>query len=103
MKFLLSISAAVVMAGGAASMAGMALASSAVTTASVLPGYEVTGFPISPVQLQVMGAANVVEQQRTAGLTLNGMPASPHQIRVLTPHARQAAEAVIDGTAVITR
>jgi hypothetical protein len=84
-------------------MAGIAMASSAVTTASVLPGYEVSGLPISPVQMQIMGATNVVEQQRTAGLTLNGMPVSPHQIRVLTPHNRQAAEAVIGRTTVVTR
>jgi hypothetical protein len=95
MKFVLSISAAVALAGGAAAMAGAALASSAVSVAAALPGYEVAGFPISPVQMQLIGGANVEEQQRAAVLTLNGMPASPHQISVLTPRKRQSAEALI--------
>jgi hypothetical protein len=100
MKFVLSISAAVVLAGGAATMAGMALAGNAVTVATELPGFEVTGFPISPVQVQLVGAANVGERQRAAGLTWVGMPVSPHQIGVLTPRGRQAAEAE---SGVITR
>jgi hypothetical protein len=83
-------------------MAGMALAGSAVTVATALPGYEVTGLPISPLQMQVVGAANVVEQPHSPVLTLSGMPASPHQISVLVPRKRQAAEAVVPG-GVITR
>ncbi len=56
--------------------------------ATELPSYELTGFPISPHQVAVMGAVNVEEAPADASLTVAGMPASPHQIAVLTPHAQ---------------
>ena len=49
-----------------------------------LPTFEVTGFPISPHQVAVQGAAYVEEGSATPTLKLAGMPASPHQIAVLT-------------------
>ena len=66
MKLTLSIATAVIsIAGGTAAFA------------AELPTYELTGFPISPVQLQLLGAANVGERSPTGA-------ASPHQGRVLT-------------------
>jgi hypothetical protein len=50
-----------------------------------LPTFEVAGFPISPLQVAVLGAALVEEGSATPTLKLAGMPASPHQIAVLTP------------------
>ena len=67
MKWTLSIAAAVIsIAGGAAAFA------------AGLPTYERTGFPISPVQLQLLGPANVQERSPAPTVT-----ASPHQVNVL--------------------
>jgi hypothetical protein len=74
-------------AGAAALMMGVVGA-----TAAELPIYEVMGFPITPHQFAVVGAANVEEQSGTPTLTLGGMPASPHQVAVLTPHPRMAEQ-----------
>ena len=72
MRIMLSITVAtMVMAGGAGARA------------AELPSFDVAGFPISPVQVQLLGAANVEEQA-----PVDGMAASPHQIRVLTPRPR---------------
>ena len=49
-----------------------------------LPAFEVAGFPISPLQVAVLGAAHVEEGSATPTLKLAGMPASAHQIAVLT-------------------
>jgi hypothetical protein len=54
-------------------------------SAAELPTYEVMGFPITQHQLVAIGSANVRERSPTPALTLGGMPASPHQISVLTP------------------
>jgi len=62
-KLTLSIAAAVIsIAGGTAAFA------------AGLPSYERTGFPISPVQMQVLGPANVQERSPAATVV-----ASPHQ------------------------
>jgi hypothetical protein len=83
MKIVLSIAtAAMVIANGAGAMA------------AELPTFEVTGFPISPVQAQLVGAANVQEQSQVAALVPDGMPASPHQISVLTPRAKRTPAAI---------
>jgi hypothetical protein len=61
------------------------------------PAFEVTGFPISRVQVAVLGAAHVEETSATPQLTLAGMPASPNQIAILTPRPKQRiAEASAD-------
>jgi hypothetical protein len=57
-------------------------------TAAELPTYEVNGLSITSHQLAVVGPANAEEEAPTPGLTLAGMPASPHQIAVLTPRRR---------------
>ena len=46
--------------------------------AAELPTYEANGFPVSPLQVRVLGAGHV-EQQVTAPATV----ASVHQVRVL--------------------
>jgi hypothetical protein len=62
----LAIAAAISVAGGTAALA------------AELPTYEVTGFPISPVQLRVLGPANVQERS-----TMPTVMAAPHQADVL--------------------
>ena len=47
------------------------------------PQYEVTGFPISPLQMSVVRPGGIQEEPPVAGLTMDGMPASPHQIAVI--------------------
>jgi hypothetical protein len=49
-----------------------------------LPNYELMGFPITSHQVATMGSANVQERSPLPMLTLNGMPASPLQVAVLT-------------------
>jgi hypothetical protein len=83
MRFLSSIAGlAMIIAGGTGSMA------------AELPGFEVTGFPISPVQAQLLGAANV-QEQAPEGVVVDGAPASPHQVGVLTPRPRQTADVAV--------
>jgi hypothetical protein len=47
------------------------------------PQYEVTGFPISPLQMSVVRPGGIQEEAPAPGLTMDGMPASPHQITVI--------------------
>ena len=72
-KTYLSIAAAAVIsiAGGTAGFA------------AELPTYETRGLPISAVQVQVLGAANVREQS-----PVSTSAASPHQLSVLTPRTK---------------
>jgi hypothetical protein len=58
-------------------------------SAGELPQYEFVGFPVSPVQITVLGLDGVREQAPTPTLTLNGMPASPHQIAVIGPRTKR--------------
>jgi hypothetical protein len=73
---------------------GMLLQIAAEASAAELPCYELAGFPISPHQWSVVGAANSKEQSPSCSLTLAlaGMPASPHQLTVLTPRQRPTKE-----------
>jgi hypothetical protein len=83
MKIVLSIAtAAMIIAGGAGAMA------------AELPTFDVTGFPISPVQVQVLGAANVREQSTVAALTPDKL-ASPHR---MTPRTKRTAAATTPAT-----
>jgi hypothetical protein len=72
-KTYLSIAAAAVIsiAGGTAGFA------------AELPAYQAAGLPISAMQAQVLGVANVGEQQ-----PLPTSAASPHQLSVLTPRTK---------------
>ena len=61
--------------------------------AGELPTFELTGFPITRHQVAVMGAQDVQEQSVAPTLTFGSMPASPHQIAVLTPRRSMTAKA----------
>ena len=61
--------------------------------AEELPTFELTGFPITPHQVAVVGAIGVQEQAPIPTLTFGAMPASPHQIAVLTPRPSVTAKA----------
>ena len=56
--------------------------------AAALPSYEVMGFPITLHQISAVGSAHVKEQSPSPSLVMAGMPASPHQVAVLTPRPR---------------
>jgi hypothetical protein len=71
--------------------AGFVLAAGASAFAGALPSFEAKSLPISTVQVQVLGAADVQEQAATPALTAAGMPASPAQMAVLLPRAKQFA------------
>jgi hypothetical protein len=64
-----------------------------------LPQYEVMGFPISPLQMSVLKSRGIEEQLLTPMLTLQGMPASPHQIAVIGFRTKQHARAEIGSRA----
>ena len=78
-KITLSIAAAtaILIAGGTAGFA------------AELPTYEAAGLPISAMQVQVLGAANVREQSPVATST-----ATAHQLSVLTPRTKLTAATV---------
>jgi hypothetical protein len=61
--------------------------------AGELPTFEVSSFPATPLQVSVMGGANVQEQAATPTLVRDGMPASPLQLSVLTPRHKTVAAA----------
>jgi hypothetical protein len=62
---------------------------SGIALAQKFPVYELSGFPISPHQISVMGATvDLKEQSSGISLTMGGMSASPVQILVLTPRRR---------------
>jgi hypothetical protein len=76
-KIALSIAAAAILtAGGTAGFA------------AELPTYGANGFPISPVQVRVLGAANVQQQPAVATSTV-----TPVQLSVLTPRAKTTTAA----------
>jgi hypothetical protein len=60
--------------------------------AAELPAYQSMGFPITAVQMSVVGSRNVREVSSVPTLTAGGMPASPHQIAVLAAHKRIVGE-----------
>ncbi|HWZ36724.1 MAG TPA: hypothetical protein VNY08_00290 [Bradyrhizobium sp.] len=95
MRVVLTVAAvgSVVAGGVVAAAAGLVMASSAIAIAAELPSYEVKSFPISPAQIQMLGAADVGERAPATNLTRAGMPASPVQIAVLTPRRQIVANA----------
>jgi len=94
MKSLFLIATAAALMSGAAG-----------ATAAELPTYQAGGFPITPHQIAIMGAADVEQQSATAPLLLGDMPASPHQVAVLTPRTikvgqQAAAQPITVGASV---
>ena len=61
----------------------ISISSGRVGVAAELPNYETTGLPISAVQVQVLGAANVQQQSPVQTST-----ATPLQLSVLTPRTK---------------
>jgi hypothetical protein len=74
------------------------IAGTANAFAGELPNYEVKSFPISAMQVQVLGAAGVDEQSTTPAMIVAGMPASPAQMLVLSPRAKRFASANPDSS-----
>jgi hypothetical protein len=56
------------------------------------PAFERSGLPITQTQVAVLGSAGVRERSPTPTLMLYGMPASPHQVAVLSPRPRSVKE-----------
>jgi hypothetical protein len=65
----------------------LTIAGSTVAFAAELPTYETNGFPVSPLQVRVLGAAHV-EQQVAAPTTV----ASVHQTKLLSPRKLKTAD-----------
>ena len=80
-------------------VAGAMIASTASAFAGELPSYEANSFPISTVQVQVLGGAGVQEQSTAPAMVVAGMPASPAQISVLSPRVKRFASASSDNEA----
>ncbi|WP_028136710.1 hypothetical protein [Bradyrhizobium japonicum] len=64
----------------------LAIAGSSAAFAAELPTYETRGFPVSPLQVRVLGAVQA-EQQAAAPTAI----ASVHQANVLTPRKLKTA------------
>ncbi len=78
-----------ILAAAAILMLGMAGAS-----AGELPSYDFAGFPITPLQMSVLGqSGQVKERQAAPALMHDGMPASPSQIAVLSRRLNSAETA----------
>ena len=82
MWYRFSIAATALILGGAGAVA------------AELPAYEVMGLPITSHQLVAVNSGLVQERSTTPTRTLEGMPACPHQIAVLTPRPRKGEIAV---------
>ncbi len=74
--------------------AAISLAGASTALAAELPTYEAGALPISPVQVSVLGGAHGQEQAQVASNA-----ASPHQLRVLTPHSKTTASAITEARA----
>ena len=75
-------------------------------SAGELPSYEFAGFPITPLQMSVLGQSGLVQERPDVPtLTHDGMPASPHQIAVLSrrPHPAARIEAAQTRIGTVTR
>jgi hypothetical protein len=64
----------------------MTIAVSTAAFAGELPTYEANGFPVTPVQVAVLGAAHVQQQATAPATTLTAVQAS-----VLTPRKTKTA------------
>jgi hypothetical protein len=81
--FSTAVTGALILSGGAAA-------------AGELPTYEIIGFPLTQHQLMAVNSAHVQERSPSPTLILDGMPASPHQIAVLTARQRTTATQAAD-------
>lgn len=69
-----------------AAVAVIVIAGGTTGFAAELPTYQTAGLPISPVQIGVLGPANVQEQSPMPTFTI-----TPVQLSVLTPRAKITA------------
>jgi hypothetical protein len=67
----------------AAAVALLMLGSATILPAQEYPIFERNGFPLTPLQVQVLGSDGVHERASGPTLARDGMPASPHQLAVL--------------------
>ena len=89
-----------------AAIAVVILQGAAVAAAAELPTYESMGLPITALQTSVVGSTHVQEVSPVPTLTAGGMPASLHQIAVLTARkniVRKLAEKPTTGDDAVTR
>jgi hypothetical protein len=89
-----------------AALAVIILEGADVAAAAELPTYELMGLPITALQISVMGSTHVQEVSLVPTLTAGGMPASPHQIAVLTARKNivgELAEKPTTGDGGVTR
>ena len=75
-----------------AAVAVVILEGAGVAAAAELPTYESMGLPITALQISVVGSTHVQEVSPVPTLTVEGMPASPHQIAVLTARKKSVGE-----------
>ena len=66
-----------------AAAAALSITAATAGFAAELPNYETKGLPISPVQVQLLGAANVRQQAPVATSTV-----TPVQLSILTPRKK---------------
>jgi hypothetical protein len=71
-----------------ATVAALMLGGANAAIAQDYPTFGRDGFPLTPLQLQVLDSHHVQELVPTSTLARDGMPASPHQLRVLRPMNR---------------
>jgi hypothetical protein len=75
-----------------AAVAVVILEGAGVAAAAEIPTYESMSLPITPLQISVVGSTHVQEVSPVPTLTVGGMPASPHQIAVLTARKNVVGE-----------
>jgi hypothetical protein len=84
-------------------MGSIVFALGAGASAGELPQFEVTGFPISPLQMSVLNSGRVQEESPNPELLLHGMLVSPHQAAVLIGPQSPRCVCSRDGNAVHLR
>jgi hypothetical protein len=96
MKNLFLIATAIVAVGGVTSFTAAAYAYRPTFDFQYTygPTFELTGFPITPHQVAVLGAARVEERAAPSMLTFGGMPITPHQLDVLISRSKPARKVV---------
>jgi hypothetical protein len=67
----------------AAAVASLVLGAATAAPAQDYPTFERNGYPLTPLQLQVLGSDRVQERAPPSTLVGDSMPASPHQLAVL--------------------
>ena len=89
-----------------AAVAVVILEGANVAAAAELPTYESMGLPITALQTSVVGSTHVQEVSPVPTLTVGGMPASRHQIAILTARksiVRKLAEKPTIGNGAVAR